>query len=104
MGLLEVGEVFMVSEDLHWEGRAMEVVSPGLQGTDDGEKFTVINIIVMFCGGNQLGEIGGWVPVPIGVSLEEDGPRCILRGISGNGKGGGKVGKMKNRFGEEEMF
>ena len=28
LGLLEINEVFVISEDLHWEGRTMEIVSP----------------------------------------------------------------------------
>ena len=35
LGLLEVGEVFMISEYLHQKGGAMEVVMPRLKGTDD---------------------------------------------------------------------
>jgi len=39
----------VVSKDLNWERRAVEVVSPGLKGTDDGKEFAIINIIVSFC-------------------------------------------------------
>ena len=54
MGLAEIGEVFVVGEDLHREGGAMEVVVPRFQGADDGEKFTIIDIIVAFGGGEGL--------------------------------------------------
>ena len=36
LGGTEVGEVFVVGEDLDGEGGSMEVVSPRFQGTDDG--------------------------------------------------------------------
>ena len=48
LGLAEVGEVFVVCENLYRERGAMEVVTPGFQGTDDREEFSVINIVVLF--------------------------------------------------------
>ena len=42
LGLAEIGEVFVVGEDLHRERGSMEVMAPGLQGADDGEEFTII--------------------------------------------------------------
>ena len=38
------------------------------------------------------------MPVAIGVGLEEDSTRCVLRCISSDGKGGGEVRKMKVWF------
>ena len=37
LSLMEVCQVFVVSEDLYWEGGAMEVMSPGFQGVDGFE-------------------------------------------------------------------
>ena len=87
LGGTEVGEVFVVGEDLDWEGGSMEVVSPRFQGSDDGEEFSVVNVIVPFCWGERLGEVGTWVPFAIGVGLEKDSTRSIFRGVSGNGEG-----------------
>ena len=39
----------MVCKDLYGEWGPVEVVSPGFQGTDDGEEFPVINVVVLFC-------------------------------------------------------
>ena len=50
LGLVEVGEVFVIGEDLHREGGAVKVVVPGFQGTNDCKEFMVIDIIVSFCG------------------------------------------------------
>jgi hypothetical protein len=61
-GFAEVGEVFMVSEDLNREGGASEVLSPGFESSDDGAEFLVIDIVVLFCGDEGLGEIGTGVP------------------------------------------
>ena len=48
LGLTEVHQVFVVSEDLDGERGTMKVVSPGLQGMDDGKEFSVIDIVVPF--------------------------------------------------------
>ena len=45
---MEVYQVFVVSEDLDREWGPMEVMSPGLQGTDDSQEFSVIDVIVAF--------------------------------------------------------
>ena len=37
LGLIEVCQVLVICKDLDGEGGAMEVVSPALQGVDDGE-------------------------------------------------------------------
>ena len=44
------------------------------------------------------------MPIAVGVGLEEDGARCVVRGVSGNSEGGREVGKVKDGFGEEESF
>ena len=98
LGLAEVGEVLVISDNLHWKGRAMEVMVPRLQGADDSKEFPVIDVVVLFCGGERLREIGTWVPVPIGVCLEEDSTRRIFGGVGGDGERGGEVGEVKDGF------
>ena len=44
----------MVGEDLYRKGGAMKVVAPRLQGTDDGEEFAVIDVVVSFGGEEGL--------------------------------------------------
>ena len=73
MGLAEVGKIFVVGEDLHREGGTMEVVMPRLQGADNSEKFAIIDIVIPFGGGEGLQQVGAWVPIAVGVGLEEDG-------------------------------
>ena len=48
LGLTEVSEVLVIGKDLHWEGRAMEVVVPRFQGPDDGKKFMVMDVVIIF--------------------------------------------------------
>ena len=54
LGLAEICKVFVVGEDLYREGGAVEIVSPGFQGANNGEKFSVIDIIVSFGRGEGL--------------------------------------------------
>ena len=44
------------------------------------------------------------MPIAVGVGLEENGARRMFRDICGNGKGGGEVREVKDRFREEEAF
>ena len=46
LGLIEIGEVFVICENLHRKWRAMKVVAPRFQGTDDCEEFSVVDVIV----------------------------------------------------------
>ena len=52
--LAKVSEVFVISEDLHREGRAVKIMAPGFQGTDDREEFTVIDVVISFSRGERL--------------------------------------------------
>ena len=54
LGLSKVGEVFVVSEDLHREGGAVKIVAPGFQGANDSKEFAIIDIVVSFCRGEGL--------------------------------------------------
>ena len=94
----------MVSEDLYGEGGTMEIVAPRFQGTNDGEEFAVIDIVVSFGGGEGLRQVGTGVPIAVGVGLEEDGARRMFRGVRGHGEGGGEVREVKDGLGEEETL
>jgi hypothetical protein len=47
--LSEIGEIFVVSEDLYGERGAMEVLTPGFQYLNNCEEFVVIDVVVPFC-------------------------------------------------------
>ena len=104
LGLTEVRQVLVVCEDLYGEWGSVEVMSPGLQGADDGKELPVVDVVVSFCGDEQLGEVGAGVPIAISVSLEENSARGVFRGIGGDGKGFGEVGKVEDRSRQEEFL
>jgi hypothetical protein len=68
------------------------------------EEFSVIDVIVSFCGSKGLGKIGRGMPIAIGVRLEEDGTRSGFRSISGDGEWGREVGHVEDGFAEEQRF
>ena len=48
MWLSEVGQVFMVHEDVDRVWGAQEIVAPGVQGAHDCKQFSIIDIIISF--------------------------------------------------------
>ena len=104
LGLAEISKVLVVGEDLYGEWGTMEIVAPRFQGADDSKEFAVIDIVIPFSGGEGLREVGAGMPVTVGVSLEENGARHMLRGVRGDGKRGREVREVKDGFGEEETL
>ena len=51
LGGVEVGEALVVCTDLYRKWGAMKVMLPGFQSADDGEEFSVIDVIVPFSWG-----------------------------------------------------
>ena len=48
----------MVRDDLDRVWGAFEVVSPGFECPNNGEEFLVIDLVVPFCWGQGVGEVG----------------------------------------------
>ena len=53
----------MVRKDNHQVGASYEEVSPIFKASDDGQEFSVINIVVSFGGVECLGVVSYW-PLP----------------------------------------
>ena len=67
--ILEVGQVLMVSEDGDRMWGALQVLFPFTQSKDDGEKLSIIDIIVLFHCREGLGEVHAGMKIPSGVRL-----------------------------------
>ena len=78
LDLMEIHQVLVICKDLDGERGSMEVVSPGFQGTDDGEEFPIIDVVILFSRDKQLRKVGVGVPIAIRVSLKEDSTRGIF--------------------------
>ena len=70
---MDIGQVFVVSEDLDGEEGTMKVVLPSFEGMDDGREFMVIYVIVMPHERKGLRKIGIGMPFSIGICLEKHG-------------------------------
>jgi hypothetical protein len=46
----EVNEIIVIYPDLKGFQMSFKVVAEGFKGMDDGKKFFVINVIILFCG------------------------------------------------------
>ena len=55
----------MIDENLDGEGGTVEVMSPGFEGMDDCQEFSVIDIIVPFHWGEGLREVRTGMPFAI---------------------------------------
>ena len=47
----------MVGEDNDRVWVPFEVMAPSFQGSDDGKEFSIVDLIVLFCGVKGLGEV-----------------------------------------------
>ena len=65
MGLTEIGQVFVVGEDLYREGGTVKIVAPGFQGANDRKEFPVIDVVIALGRGERLREVGTRVPFSI---------------------------------------
>ena len=70
--LAEISQILVIGEKGDGVFSLLEVVSPVIEGVDDGEQFAIIDIVILFCRGKGLGEICARVEVTIFIMLHED--------------------------------
>ena len=68
----KVDEVIVICPDLKGFRVFFKVVAEGFKGMDDGKEFFVVNVIILFGGEEQLGEISDRVPTVKKVGLFEN--------------------------------
>ena len=74
LGLFEVSQVLVVSENSDQVGGASEILAPFCQGMYDCEELSIIYVIVLLGGGEGLREVGTGVKVAIRILLHEHAP------------------------------
>ena len=42
----EILEIFVIGDNVHWEGRALKVVPPGFEGLENSEELLVMRVLV----------------------------------------------------------
>ena len=67
----------------------------------DCKKFTIINVIVLLCGGKGFREIDTGMEVPVGVLLHEHATKGSKGGVSHDKERFGKVGECQDRLFQE---
>ena len=70
--VFDIGEVFVVGDNGNGMWGTLEILFPFGESEDDGEEFSIINIIIIFGRGESLGEVDTGMEVTICVFLHED--------------------------------
>jgi len=82
--------------------RAFDKVPPLLEGSDDCQDLLVMDLIVLFDGGQGLGEEGDWVPLFVFQRyLGEDRTRHKVGAVSFDAEAFGWVGRNEDRSGSD---
>ena len=76
---------------------ASEIVAPLLQGLDDSEEFSVVNVIVSFSGGEGGRMISTRMKVSVGILLHEYSSGGSERGIGHDKEGFGRIRHFDHR-------
>ena len=80
----EVLKIFMICNDLDWDFGAFQVVSPLMEGIEDGEEFFVMCIVVEFGADKGLRVKGDWVHLAVGGDGGKDSCQGIVGSVSFN--------------------
>ena len=54
LGAGEILQVLVVGDHINWRGGALEVMSPVLEGLEDGQQLLVMGVVVQLRGGQSL--------------------------------------------------
>ena len=76
MGVLDVGQVFVVGDNGDRVRCSLDILMPFHEGEDDHEEFSIIDVIVALSRKKGMRKVGTGVEVTIGISLEQNGTCC----------------------------
>ena len=93
----------MVCDHHDWMFSSCEVMLPFLQGLDDSEEFSIIDVIVLFCGGEGGRMVGTRMEISIRVLLYKYTSRGCKGGVHHDKERFGCVGHF-DYWGREECF
>jgi hypothetical protein len=89
----------VVSENDYRVRVSSKKVSPSFGRTNDGEEFTIVDLIVTLCWSQTLGEVATGVVDSIFIGLEEDASGSNLGGVGGNSELPRGIRVSEDRFG-----
>ena len=87
MGVFDIREILMISDDGDSKRSSLEVVFPLSESKDDCKQFSVVNIVVSFSEGECFGEVGTGIKVAVDILLHKNSSCCKERGVSHEGEG-----------------
>ena len=77
----------MIGEESDWMGRALEVMTPMVQGMKNSEEFMIVDVVILFCRGEHLREIRTRMKIPIIIFLHEDSSTGKERSVGHDDEG-----------------
>ena len=86
LGAGEILQVLVVSNHINQRGRVLEVVSPVLEGLEDGQKLLVMGVIVQLRGRQSLQIVGYWSDLEISADGGQNASDGIVQGVGLNHK------------------
>ena len=86
---------------------SLEVMMPMIESMDDGKKFPIVDVVVLFRRSKSLRKISTQVKVTVPIPLHEDSPTSEEGGISHDNKRLANIGEVKYRgsleFGQQSI-
>ena len=81
LGAGEVLQVLVVGDHIDWRGRALEVMSPVLEGLEDGQQLLIMGIVVQLRGGQSPQIVRDGLELGISANNGQNASDSIVRGI-----------------------
>ena len=74
----EILEIFVISDNIHWGGRALQVVLPGLKGLKNSKKLLIMHVVVQLGHGECVRIEGNQLNLTIRASDGQDTGNHII--------------------------
>ena len=87
----EILKIFVIGDNIHWGGRALQVVLPGFEGLENSEELLVMHVVVQLGCGECVRIEGDQPNLAIGTSDGQDTGNHIVQSIGFNGNWGARL-------------
>ncbi|KIM65451.1 hypothetical protein SCLCIDRAFT_112528, partial [Scleroderma citrinum Foug A] len=87
----EILKIFVISDNIHQGGRALQVVSPGFEGLKNSEELLVMCVIVQLRHGECARVEGNWLNLAIRTGDGQDTGDRIVQSVGFNGNRGARL-------------
>ncbi|KIM64209.1 hypothetical protein SCLCIDRAFT_115682, partial [Scleroderma citrinum Foug A] len=87
----EILKIFVIGNNIHWGGRALQIVSPGFEGLENSEMLLVMRVVVQLRRGECARVEGDQPNLTIGTGDGQDTGDRIVQSISFDGDRGARL-------------